>query len=886
MVGEESPVARRCPNCGEQGLREEARYCDRCGVALTGRGSDRGVSEEGTTGTMSEQEPQDGATMPMPQAETTSHREELAGLEIATEGEGSSAVSVPSVEAGEDEGATRRLFEEAASDDGLTRRLPEEPAADTGTTTTLIQDDDVLDDGATRAMPEEAALKPEDGATRHLPDLAHLDDGAANTVPQEEVSKVRATKVIPGLAAEDDGATRSMPDFMDADSIRPRDTHSNQSHNIEAVLDESDFSGENVIELHNRYHLSEILGKGGFGAVYLAKDIKLNRRCVVKQMLTRGRSLKEVEVSRSNFEREAKLLAELNVPGHPNIPDIYDYFSTNTGNYLVMKYIEGQNLKNVLKEQSNTLPWREAVRYAIDVCGALHYMHTHGQEPVLHRDVKPANIQLGDDGRVWLVDFGLAKADPVRGSDDHMVTQASGSFGYTPLEQWIGQAVPASDVYAVGATLHHLITGYNPMDAFEGEFHIQKVHDLHGVFLPIRHFDRKLPKELEDIVGQAVAAEPKKRPTALQLQQHLDALIAGGQETALYTFKNGKSAKTIGELVDLCESNRQEAEAYLYEGDFERWFLLINRNDLVAAARDAVAEGRDRKDGLERFLKLILPNLLRRRLNRALVHLARGSIQFALIAIVVVLLLAVAGSYLSGLFIEQSIGSTDWAFHTLDLDGENRFDEAFLIEKFDSAAGVYFDDIDVEIRAPDQFEVNAVWNDIPLNIPLTVRLENKRPHLDVNEIDGIPLFLIGDNISEGINRGIDIAFRRGPVDVSSLTVKDTVVVFEVERSGRVPFATPTPAPTPIPTAAPTPTPVKAAVVIIFNELDQDIVVEIESDTSAGSWDIGANDSEVIEIPAGTYNYLVRYKETGEIAAQGSRTWTLNQAYRLRIGILQ
>ena len=116
--------------------------------------------------------------------------------------------------------------------------------------------------------------------------------------------------------------------------------------------------------LQERYRLDEVLGKGGFGAAYLAQDLKLKRVCVVKQMLTpEGTSLKDIELYRANFEREASLLVQLNHPGHPNIPEIYDYFSDAGGNYLVMKYIEGQSLKDVLDQKGEgRIPWREAVR--------------------------------------------------------------------------------------------------------------------------------------------------------------------------------------------------------------------------------------------------------------------------------------------------------------------------------------------------------------------------------------------------------------------------------------------------------------------------------------------------------------------------------------------
>jgi hypothetical protein len=453
------------------------------------------------------------------------------------------------------------------------------------------------------------------------------------------------------------------------------------------------------------------------------------------------------------------------------------------------------------------------------------------------------------------------------------------------LEQWLGEAVPASDVYALGAMLHHLVTGCDPLDAYGGEFHIDKIRELHGKLPSIRRFDRKLPKRLDDIIQRSITPKPEQRPTALQLQQQLKVLISGAQEAALYTFKNGKSAKTIGELVDLCEQNRQEAEEYLYNSDFERWFLLINRNDLAAAATQAVTEAKTRKEGLERFLKLILPNLFIRRLRRAGLHLVRGSLQFGLSAILIIFLVALGGSYVLGFILQRAIGTTAWEFSRLDLAGQNRFTEAYITRQFERVAGPYIDDLKVEIGPPDHMDIKGRWSNFAFDLGTSIRMGVENPRLHLISLNQVPLLWIAQTISQGINNGIDQAFQEGPVDVSGLIVKEGEIVFtieDVDDPERPEFATPTPAPTLTPTPTPTPTPVNIVLVIVFNELDNDIILEIDDQ----SWDIAANDSQVIETLPGTYNYTVRNKETEEIVAQGSKTWTLNRAYRLRINVFE
>ena len=704
------------------------------------------------------------------------------------------------------------------------------------------------------------------------------------TVVSPELPTLRPQADIPTrVAAEaDDGQTTAMPDAGEADGQTKAMVEAEAAPAGSSITDTSVADLKTGRILQNRYRLDKILGKGGFGAAYLAQDIKLKRVCVVKQMLApAGVSDQELALHRANFEREASLLVQLNHPGHPNIPEIYDYFSDAGGNYLVMKYIEGQSLKEVLDKGEGKIPWREAVRYVIDVCSALTYMHTHGAEPVMHRDIKPANILLGNDGRVWLVDFGLAKAKPVKSTGDLMATQAAGSIGYTPLEQWLGEATTASDVYALGATLHHLVSGEHPIKMMGGEFNMQKLKDLHGQFAPVRKTDKSLPKELDAIIARATDPAHEQRLTPEQIQHELEALISGAQAAALYTFKSGDSAKTVKELVVLCEKYRVEAQDYLYHGDFERWFLLINRNDLADAAAQAVKQGKHQKDGLEKFLKLILPNLFLNRLGRATGRLSRLAVLFVLLLVLVIVLLVIGGSYGAGQLIRQSINSYTWDFNHLDLTGDNRVTEKDLNTAAHTIAGIYFDNVGVDMQPPDRVEIKAAWSGAELRLPFTLKLENNIPHFYLDSLNDIPLPLLADNISNGINSGLDDAFKKSPVDISDMVMAESEVVFKVKPSGRVPLPTPTPTatitPTPAPTPTITPTPVGTALVAIFNELDQDIVLEIDDQ----QWTIAAHDTKVVEKAPGTYHYVAKYKDTDRIAIEGDKTWAVG-SYKWRI----
>lgn len=711
----------------------------------------------------------------------------------------------------------------------------------------LITDPEEADD-ATRAYAEPPA-RPPVSATRIGP-MAEIEDWETPTTAANVVQKTRS------------------------DATPAKKTAPPTSGNI--ILPKGiDITGQII---HQRYQVLKTLGKGGFGAVYLAQDMKLERLCVVKQMLPKRKSPKKMKLDQANFQREARLLVQLNHPGHPNIPEIYDHFFDAKSNYLVLKYIEGRSLQQLLNEQEGPLSVEAIAQYALTLARALHYMHTYFDEPVIHRDIKPANIVLGDDGRLWLVDFGLAKAKPVDDSGDIGVTQASGSVGYTALEQWLGEAVPASDIYALGATLHYLLTGLNPLEVYGDDFNIFKLQQRHGQFIPIRKVDDTLPEALEGIVASTTGADPDQRPTALQLQQQFEAFISGARDVPLFTFKNGEAAQSKGTLVDLCDDQKSEAQGYLYRGDFERWFRLINRNDLAEAAVQGVKRGRNQRDGLERFLKLVLPNLFLRRLGRAALHVARGSAQFILTAIVVIALLTIGGSFIARLVIWQIVGNVGpQNAPPVEIGQLNRYSEPALEAYATGQIGAILDNIRVDLRPPNHLDFSATWGGIfLLELPLTVeRGADDNLQFGLEEINGLPLYIITDNIAQGLNDGIDSAFHRAPAGITGLEIRDTMALVEVEGNER--WQPPPPLPGPSPTA--TSVPVASVLLAVYNQFDQDILLEIDGSTTP----IAANDSKVINLVPGTYSYIVRTAAGGQLLGEGRKQWT-EPVYELQIGL--
>ena len=217
---------------------------------------------------------------------------------------------------------------------------------------------------------------------------------------------------------------------------------------------------DSVKLLQGRYQIVEPIARGGMGAVYLAEDTRLPGRWVaIKE------NLESTPGSRQQFEREAVILARLR---HPNLPQVTDFFvEANGQQYLVMEYIPGQSLQQLL-QQRGALPVAEVIEISHAVMAALAYMHTwrdpkSGQpRPIIHRDVKPANIKRTPDGRIMLVDFGIAKVD----TDTATALSARAlTPGYAPLEQYHGGTDERSDIYALGATLYALLTGRTPPSA-------------------------------------------------------------------------------------------------------------------------------------------------------------------------------------------------------------------------------------------------------------------------------------------------------------------------------------------------------------------------------------------------------------------------------------
>ncbi len=252
-----------------------------------------------------------------------------------------------------------------------------------------------------------------------------------------------------------------------------------------------------------RYHILEQLGEGGMATVYKAYDTRLETDVAVKVIRTENLPQSGVEKALKRFEREAKALAKLT---HPNIVPIIDYGEQEGSPYLVMKYLPGGTLKQVLKGQP--MSWEKAAILLIPIARALDYAHRQG---MIHRDVKPSNILITADGEPMLTDFGIAKIVDEANTVDLTGTNVTiGTPEYMAPEQVVSKTVDLrADIYALGVILYEMVTGRRPFQA-DTPFAVLLKHASEPLPRP-RQFVPDLPEEVEKVLFKALAKQPEDR---------------------------------------------------------------------------------------------------------------------------------------------------------------------------------------------------------------------------------------------------------------------------------------------------------------------------------------------------------------------------------------
>jgi outer membrane protein assembly factor BamB/tRNA A-37 threonylcarbamoyl transferase component Bud32 len=260
-----------------------------------------------------------------------------------------------------------------------------------------------------------------------------------------------------------------------------------------------------------RYKIDRVVGLGGMGAVYRVRDLRFKdvaKHHALKEMIIKFADTLDQQARMRNFEHEANLLVSLN---HPLIPKVYDFFTDINRAYLVLEFIQGKNLEDVLLETPGFLDERQVGEWAIQICEVLDYLHSFQPDPIIFRDLKPSNVMLTPQNQTVLIDFGIAKVfQPERRGTK------IGTEGYSPPEQYTGFVEPRSDIYALGAMLHQLLTQSDPQREIPFTFHER---------MP-RMLNPNVSAEMEMIVMKCLAYEFEHRwRSARELKSALERAL-------------------------------------------------------------------------------------------------------------------------------------------------------------------------------------------------------------------------------------------------------------------------------------------------------------------------------------------------------------------------
>jgi len=295
----------------------------------------------------------------------------------------------------------------------------------------------------------------------------------------------------------------------------------------------------------DRYEIDAELGRGAMGVVYRARDLKLDRTVAIKMISLFGLEPDAEQEYRKRFVVEGRAAGRLSHAGIVTVFDVREDEETKAP-YLVMEYIQGQSLQQLVSRENRTLPLSTTLRLIQEVAEALHYAHTQG---VVHRDIKPANILVTPDGHPKIADFGIAKLNQ---NDVTLPGQVLGSPAFMAPEQLSDEGVDArSDLFSLGVILYYMLTGHRPFQGNSTATVCFKLvnHDP----LPVSAFESKFTPELDNIVSRAIAKDPAQRyQTGMAMAADIQRLI----ETSGFANGDGKVDWTMRSLKSGCIRGR------------------------------------------------------------------------------------------------------------------------------------------------------------------------------------------------------------------------------------------------------------------------------------------------------------------------------------------
>lgn len=304
------------------------------------------------------------------------------------------------------------------------------------------------------------------------------------------------------------------------------------------------------------------------GSVYRARDLhfpSVVKLVAVKEMINVAPDPLVRKTIVQNFEREANILATLN---QPSIPRIYDYFTQAERSYLVIEFVNGQDLEALISGTKDFLPEEKVLGWALELCDVLSFLHNHKPDPIIFRDMKPSNVMIDQHEHVVLVDFGIAKTF-LAGQKGTMI----GTEGYSPPEQYRGEATPLADIYSLGATLHHALTRRDPRQ--EPPFSFAE--------RPIRQINPAVSIELETAINTALEYNPGDRFSSAEVMK--EALLGVARKTGMLNRIGvpGTSSQLGGlkplwtfQCEDEIRSSPAQYEGTIYIGSYDHNLYALN----------------------------------------------------------------------------------------------------------------------------------------------------------------------------------------------------------------------------------------------------------------------------------------------------------------------
>lgn len=294
--------------------------------------------------------------------------------------------------------------------------------------------------------------------------------------------------------------------------------------------------------LQERYRVERQIGAGGMGAVFIATDERFGSTVAIKETFFTD------EKFRKAFEREARLLNSLR---HGALPRVSDHFIDGNGQFIVMEYIDGDDLSEQLESEGRVFAVEDVLGWAVQLLDALEYLHTQ-EMPVIHRDIKPQNLKLNSRGQIILLDFGLAKGS---NTNAESATAAKSVFGYSrnyaSLEQIQGTGTdPRSDLYSLAATLYHLLTGVPPADALTRAMNV--LSNKPDPLIEANHIRPEIPVGVARLLTGAMALNAEERPaSAKEMREWLSEVKDEAPSENAETFANAPNTKFFSQKTQL-----------------------------------------------------------------------------------------------------------------------------------------------------------------------------------------------------------------------------------------------------------------------------------------------------------------------------------------------